>query len=309
MTPATAPLFRLGARGSPLSRAQAERVQARLAAAMEIAAERIEFVPIVTSGDRNQGLLPTEGAKGLFTKEIDEALLGGRLDLAVHSMKDLPTLLPDGVAVAAVPEREDPRDAFVSLRARTLGDLPPGARFGTSSPRRAAQALHARPDLRVVPLRGNVATRLDKLKNGEADAALLALAGLKRLGLEGHAASLVDPRAMPPAACQGALAVTARAEDAARYFVLNDARASTETAAERAFLAAFEGSCRTPIAAWARLAGARLDMLCEALSLDGVERVRREEALALGADPGAEAEALGRRLGEAVRAAAAAFIA
>ena len=236
------PLFRIGARGSKLSLAQTEQTRARLAAQLGAAVEMLEIVPIVTSGDRIQDRKLIEaGGKGLFTKELDEALLDGRIDLAVHSLKDLPTHLPDAIALACVPEREDPRDAFVSLKAKTLAELPAGANIGTSSLRRQAQALFARPDLRPVTLRGNVDTRLKKLEAGEADATFLALAGLKRLRIEARASSLVDPHATPPAACQGAIAITARADDARVRDALaacEDAAARVEIEAERAFLAA-----------------------------------------------------------------------
>ncbi len=190
----TSPLFRIGARGSKLSLAQTAQTRARLAATLGVDESAFEIVPIVTSGDRIQDRRLIEaGGKGLFTKELDDALLDGRIDFAVHSLKDLPTRLPDGIVLACVPEREDPRDAFVSLKAKTLADLPAGANVGTASLRRQAQVLFARHDLHVSTLRGNVDTRLAKLEAGEFDATFLALAGLKRLGLEDRAASLVDP--------------------------------------------------------------------------------------------------------------------
>jgi len=245
------------------------------------------------------------GGKGLFTKELDEALLAGRIDAAVHSLKDLPTQLPAGVTLACVPEREDPRDAFICRGVRTLDELPAGATIGTASLRRQAQVLFARPDLRVVTLRGNVDTRLRKLDSGEADATFLALAGLKRLGLQHEAASLIDPEAMPPAACQGALAITTRADDTRTLEALapmEDARARIEIEAERAFLEALDGSCRTPIAALARAQAGALSFTGEALTPDGSKRWRRVDAIALGIDGGAAARTLGHRLGGEIRA-------
>lgn len=299
------PLFRIGARGSKLSLAQTGQTRARLAATLGVAESAFEITPIVTSGDRIQDRKLIEaGGKGLFTKELDEALLAGRIDLAVHSLKDLPTHLPDGIVLACVPEREDPRDAFVSLKARTLDELPAGAVVGTASLRRQAQVLFARRDLRVSTLRGNVDTRLKKLEAGEADATFLALAGLKRLGLEGRAASLVDPQDTPPAACQGAIAITARRDDARVREALakcENVDARTEIEAERAFLEALDGSCRTPIAALARVVGASLSFIGETLTPDGTQRWRRSEVIVLTTDPIAQARALGARLGREIR--------
>ena len=187
MAQSTASL-RIGTRGSPLALVQARTVRARLAGAMGIEEERIELVVIRTTGDIIQDrTLAEEGGKGLFTKEIEEALLAGRVDLAVHSAKDMPTVLPGGLILAACLEREDPRDVFISRKARSLAELPKGASLGTASLRRQAIAMRARPDLRVMPLRGNVETRLRKLDAGDVDATLLALAGLRRLGLTEHA--------------------------------------------------------------------------------------------------------------------------
>jgi hydroxymethylbilane synthase len=300
-----APLLRIGARGSRLSLAQTRLTRAGLAARLGAAEEEIEIVAIATSGDAIQDRRLIEaGGKGLFTKELDEALLNRRIDLAVHSLKDLPTRLPDGVALACVPAREDPRDAFVSASARTLAELEPGANVGTASLRRQAQTLFARPDVGVVTLRGNVDTRLKKLDAGEVAATFLAISGLKRLGLESRAASLVDPHDMPPAACQGALAITAREDDARvrdalAGFEAADARLEIE--AERAFLSALDGSCRTPIAALARVSGGNLSFIGEALTPDGTARWRRVESTTLGAAPEIAARALGDRLGRDIR--------
>ncbi|GAM97106.1 porphobilinogen deaminase [alpha proteobacterium U9-1i] len=301
----SSPFLRIGARGSQLSLTQTEWVRARLAEANGVSLEAIAITPITTSGDRQQeGRLIEAGGKGLFTKELDEALLDGRIEAAVHSLKDLPTRLTAAIALACVPAREDPRDAFVSLKARTLSDLPAGSVIGTASLRRQAQVLFLRPDVRVVTLRGNVDTRLTKLERGDADATFLALAGLKRLGLEARASSLTDPQDTPPAACQGALAITARAGDArvlAALAKVEDAGARIEIEAERAFLEALDGSCRTPIAALARLSGARLSFIGETLTPDGQRRWRREEAITLNGDPIPQVRELGQRLGRSIR--------
>lgn len=301
----TSPLFRIGARGSKLSLTQTGQTRARLAAKLGLSEDAFEIVPIVTSGDRIQDrALIDAGGKGLFTKELDEALFDGRIDLAVHSLKDLPTRLPDGIVLACVPERQDPRDAFVSLKAKTLADLPAGAVVGTASLRRQAQVLFARRDLKVSVLRGNVDTRLTKLEAGDADATFLALAGLKRMGLEGRATSLCDPHESPPAACQGAIAITARSDDTRVLEALaqcEDKAARIEIEAERAFLDSLDGSCRTPIGALARVVGAQMTFVGETLTPDGTRRWRREKTIELGGDAIAAAQALGRQLGHEIR--------
>jgi hydroxymethylbilane synthase len=270
--------FRIGARGSPLSLAQAYRVRARLAASLFVDPNSIEFTPFTTTGDRirDRPLLEA-GGKGLFTKELDEALADRRIDLAVHSAKDLPTRLPDGLALICVPEREDPRDAFIGRGARTIAELPAGATIGSASLRRQAQVLFQRPDLKVTLLRGNVETRLRKIEAGAVDATFLALAGLKRLGLEQHASSIVPLEYMPPAPGQGALAITARADDAETYDALgalNERPAEFALAAERGFLAALDGSCRSAIGAHAVYAGGTVTMFGEVLAPDGGVRFR-----------------------------------
>ncbi|ANP46151.1 hydroxymethylbilane synthase [Candidatus Viadribacter manganicus] len=301
----SAPLFRIGARGSKLSLAQTGQTRARLATTLGLAEDVFEIVPIVTSGDRIQDRRLIEaGGKGLFTKELDHALLERRIDFAVHSLKDLPTRLPDGIVLACVPEREDPRDAFVSLKAKSLADLPAGARVGTASLRRQAQVLFARRDLIVSTLRGNVDTRLAKLEAGEADATYLAFAGLKRMGLADRVASLVDPEEAPPAACQGAIAITGRTDDARVRDALarcENTNARIEIEAERAFLDALDGSCRTPIAALARVDGAKMSLIGETLRPDGALRWRRVETIAIGADAIGAAQALGAKLGLEIR--------
>src|SRR3954467_12365351 len=207
--------MKLGSRGSPLALAQSHQVAALLAESSGTDPKAFPIETFMTSGDRLAGRLQDQGGKGLFTKELDEALLDGRIDCAIHSMKDLPTRMPAGIVLAAVPAREDPRDAFIATRANGLMELPAGATVGTASLRRQAQTLHLRPDLRVELLRGRVETRLAKIESGTFDATYLALAGLRRLGLEQHATAIVDPTAMPPAPGQGALAITCRSDDAA----------------------------------------------------------------------------------------------
>jgi hydroxymethylbilane synthase len=295
-----APL-RIGSRGSPLALTQSHLVAGMLAARHGGAPEDFPIQAFMTSGDKIQGRLQEAGGKGLFTKELDEALLDGRIDCAVHSMKDLPTKLPDGLVLAAVPAREDPRDGFIATRARTLAALPPGATVGTASLRRQAQTLHARPDLKVELLRGRVETRLAKIESGAFDATYLALAGLTRLKLEHHIASIVDVLTMPPAPAQGALAITARAGDEKTLALLRPldiAVYNIATAAERAFLAALDGSCRTPIAALARIENDRLHFIGEVLTPDGKHRWRREGACPATAEDGM---ALGRKLGGEIR--------
>jgi hydroxymethylbilane synthase len=303
------PQVRIGTRASLLALTQAGHMQARIAAALGFGPEDAEkvapLVHISTTGDRVQDRRLLEiGGKSLFTKEIEEALLEGRVDCAVHSMKDAPAERQPGLVLAAIPEREDPRDAFMSPAHATLDDLPHGARLGTASLRRQAQALHRRPDLRIVMVRGNVDTRLAKLARGEADAMILALSGLKRLGLDGAVRSLFDPVEAPPAPGQGALAIETREADAGAAWVvaLNHEPTAVAVAAERGALEALEGSCRTAIGAHARLEGDRLSLVVEALTPDGRERFRREGAIVLGADREGQARNLGRTLGAEVGA-------
>lgn len=282
-------------------------MQRRIAAALGAPDRPDEVCPLVvitTTGDRIQDRRLLEiGGKALFTKEIEEALLDGRIDAAIHSMKDVPAEMPPGLAIAAIPEREDPRDAFVSKSYGSLLELPKGARLGTASLRRQAQALHIRPDLEIFMLRGNVDTRLAKLEAGEADAILLAASGLNRLGLGHLPKGFLDPMEAPPAPGQGALAIQTRAEDAnAAWALAMRCEATTlAVAAERGALTALEGSCRTAVGAHARLDGQRLSLIVEALSPDGAHRFRRDGATDLGADAEADARDLGLRLGEALR--------
>ena len=294
-------VLRLGTRGSPLALAQAAEVRARLAAAHPTLAapDAIVIVPIRTTGDRvTQGSLAEIGGKGLFTKEIEEALRAGTIDLAVHSLKDMETALPPGLVIAAVLPREDPRDALIAARGCTgIVALRQGAVIGTASIRRKAQLLHARPDLRIVPLRGNIGTRLQKLAAGEVEATVLAVAGLKRIGRIDCIACNLAPEEMLPAVGQGVIAVEARADDARTRALLTEigdpATAACATA-ERAMLAALDGSCRTPIAGFARFEGGTLVLDAMVIRPDGgaLHRARREgtagDANALGADAGAE---------------------
>ena len=299
-----APL-RIGTRGSPLALAQAAMVRRLLAAAHATLAapNAAEIVVIKTSGDMMlDRALAEAGGKGLFTKEIDEAQLEGRIDIAVHSMKDVPTWLPDGISLGAVLEREDPRDAFISLKAKTLAGLPQGASVGTASLRRQAQILARRPDLKTVLLRGNVETRLRKLQEGVVDATLLALAGLKRLGRADAATAILETDEMLPAVAQGAVGVTCRTDDARAkdlLAALDHGATRAEIAAERALLAALDGSCRTPIAALARVADGTLTIRGLVAKPDGSRVVE-------GAQDGAvaDAEAIGRALGQRLRAGA-----
>jgi len=258
-----------------------------------------EIVVVSTVADRILDRPLSEiGGKGLFTKELEQALFADEVDVAVHSMKDVETWLPDGLVIACILERDDPRDAFLSASAATrLSELPEGARVGTSSLRRGAQVLMARPDLRIVPLRGNANTRMRKLEAGECDATLLALAGLQRLGLESVAKSVLEVDEMLPAVAQGALGIECReGDDAVRALLAPIACTTTTTAldAERGLLAELDGSCRTPIAALARIDGERLTLDGLLFLPDGSRHwgTRREgsvsDAAAIGRDAGAE---------------------
>lgn len=266
--------IRIGTRGSPLALAQAHEVARKLGVAHGLTPEQCEIVIIKTTGDRvTDRPLIEVGGKGLFTKELEEALFAREIDLAVHSMKDVPAELPPGLVISTILEREDPRDAFVSLKYRSLDDMPAGAVIGTSSPRRAAQALRARPDLQVVDFRGNVQTRLRKLEEGAADATFLACAGLNRLGLSQHITDAMNANVMLPAVAQGAIGIEIRADDEATRQLLaplNHAPTATCVAAERAYLIQLEGSCRTPIAGHADLiADGMIRLRAEILSTDG----------------------------------------
>jgi hydroxymethylbilane synthase len=292
---------RIGTRGSPLALAQARMVQAQLAAAHGMDAEHFPLTIIRTSGDVIQDrTLAEAGGKGLFTKEIEEALLKGTIDLAVHSAKDVPTVLPEGLVLSAVLPREDPRDVFIGRSARLLRELAPGAVVGTASLRRQALVKIARRDLEVVPIRGNVETRLRKLKEGAVDATLLALAGLKRLGLAEAASSIFPVEEFLPAVGQGIVTIETRADDhAARALLaaINHADTFTALVAERAFLAVLDGSCRTPIAGHASIADGRISFRGLIARPDGSESFACaragavSDAAVLGHDAGAELKA------------------
>ncbi len=301
--PASSRPLRIGTRGSPMALRQTGLVRERLAAAHPelAAADAVAIVTIRTTGDRVQDRRLAEiGGKGLFAKEIDAALIGGHIDLAVHSLKDLETWLPDGVEIACVLPRDDPRDAFLSPHAASLDQLPTGAVVGTASLRRQAQLLRRRPDFRIVPLRGNANTRIAKLEAGEVDATLLALCGLERIGLAHLATEILPPEIMLPAVGQGALAVECRVCDAVMRQLLaplHDPRSAACAGAERAMLAVLDGSCHTPIAGFARLDREWLTIEGLLLTPDGSAEIRGRRS-----GPIAEAEAVGAALGEELRA-------
>ncbi len=268
--------LRLGTRGSRLALTQS----AAIAAALERAGHEVETIVLKTLGDKIlDAPLANLGGKGLFTKEIDEALLDRRIDLAVHSLKDVPSIVPPGLAIVAYPPREDARDAFIGRTAARLEDLPNGARVGTASLRRSCQLGALRPDLRIELLRGNVDTRLGKLDRGEYDAILLAAAGLNRLGFAARATELLDPERFVPAAGQGILAIEARQADGPTVDalrVLSDPRTETAAACERAFLSRLEGGCQVPMGGWARidLEGGELRLTAFVGTSDGARLVR-----------------------------------
>ncbi len=293
--------LKIGTRGSPLALAQAEDVRSRLAAAHEdLSLNDIGITVIKTSGDRILDRhLMNAGGKGLFTKEIEEALLAGAIDCAVHSSKDMPTALPSGLELAIFLAREDPRDAFISPRFSHFMDLPTGAVIGTASLRRRAQALRLRPDLKIVTFRGNVQTRLRKLEDGEADATFLAVAGLNRLSKAATITEKLSLEDFLPAPAQGAVTVEARIGDEAmlsRLRPLHDDDTALAVAAERALLAALDGSCRTPIAANATRQGNLVIMQAMLLSIDGQTvfeaggstAASHNDAMALGTELGAK---------------------
>ena len=300
-----APVLRIGTRGSPLALAQAEIVRTALIATHPALAEAgaVEIVPIRTTGDQVQDRTLAEiGGKGLFTKEIEEALIDGRIDLAVHSMKDMPTFLPDGLAIGAVLAREDPRDVLIAPAAKSIATLPHRAVVGTASLRRQAQLLARRPDLQVKPLRGNVGTRLEKIARGEAAATLLALAGLKRLGRTDAATAILSIDEMLPAVAQGAIGIEIRAEDSrVRGFVapLDHRPTAIAVTAERAMLAELDGSCRTPIAGHATIDGTTLVLRGLIALPDGTESHHGHERGDVTRDG---AESLGRALGRRLKA-------
>jgi hydroxymethylbilane synthase len=301
-------ILRLGTRSSPLALIQAEDVRQKLFQANPelVANHEVEIIPIRTTGDwkpenKERSFIELGGNKGLFTKEIEDGLLTGHIDLAVHSMKDVATWLPDGLEIAALLERIDPRDAFISNIAHTMDELKPGAIIGTCSLRRQAQILARRPDLRIVSLRGNVDTRLKKLAQGVADATLLAVAGMVRLGVSDRISSIMEPAVMLPAAAQGALGIEIRkGDDFMRRLLapLNHHATSVCVIAERALLKALDGSCYTPIGALGRLTdGNRLILEGMVAKPDGTSIVRMDNR-----GPLDQGEAIGSELGNRMKA-------
>lgn len=300
----TRPL-KIGTRGSKLALAQAHETRDRLAAAHGLPPEAFQIVVIKTTGDRILDRpLKEIGGKGLFTKEIEDALIAGEIDIAVHSMKDMPTLQPDGLVIDCLLPREDVRDAFVSPQVQSIGDLPAGSVVGTSSLRRRAQLAHRRPDLQLVEFRGNVQTRLKKLDEGVAVATFLAMAGLSRLGMLHVARDPIDPAEMLPAVAQGAIGVERRAGDslsAELLAAIHHVETGHRINAERAFLARLDGSCQTPIAGLAELREDSLLLRGEIMRPDGSAAIsgHREGSVSEGPAMGADlAEELLARAGE-----------
>ena len=293
--------FRIGTRGSPLALAQAYETRTRLMAAHGLPEEMFEIVVLSTKGDRiTDRSLALIGGKGLFTEEIEAQLSSGELDLAVHSSKDMPTKLPEGLHLSAFLPREDVRDAFVSPLFGSISELPQGAVVGSSSLRRRAQLALRRPDLHLVEFRGNVQTRLKKLEDGVAVATFLAMAGLSRLGMLDVARGAVDPDEMLPAVAQGCIGVERRADDArssAMLAAIADHDSALRMAAERAFLARLDGSCQTPIAGLAVLRGDRLHLRGEILRPDGSEVIAGERE-----GPARDGAAMGTDLANELRA-------
>lgn len=303
MSGGNSPILRIGTRGSPLALWQAHAVQAALAAALKVEPAQVAIEVIRTTGDQIQDRALSEaGGKGLFTKELEEALLDGRVDLAVHSAKDVATYLPEGLHLAGYLPRADVRDALILKSGAGLADLPAGARVGTASLRREAQLRRLRPDLKVELLRGNVHTRLARVKDGDFDGTLLALAGLTRLGLADVASAVLATSDFLPAVGQGAVAIECRVNDPATNAAIA-AIACRDTgialAAERAFLTALDGSCRTPIAGLAKVDGDQVRLSGLVMTPDGADA-----AEASGAAPIADAAALGTALGTELRASA-----
>ena len=300
------PQIRIGSRGSRLAIIQAQEVKKRLIERVGIDAARVEILTIVTTGDRIKDRNLTEiGGKGLFTKEIEDALLSGNIDLAVHSMKDLPAVIPNGLAIGAVLAREDPRDALVSSKARSIKSLPQEALIGSSSVRRTAQLKRRRSDLRFTSFRGNVDTRLKKLREGQVDATLLACAGLIRLGLKHEITAAIEVDDMLPALGQGAIGVEIRSANgvlAEMIKAVDDEQTAVAIVCERAFLKELDGSCKTPIAGFARIENGRLLFRGETLTPDGsqVFTAEREglpqDAEVMGRDAGVEVKRKGRHI-------------
>jgi hydroxymethylbilane synthase len=299
--------LRIGTRGSTLALWQANHIADRLA---KLQGVETEIIRIRTSGDRmhstpvaqiNEQIGAESGGKGIFIKELEDALLEDKIDLAVHSMKDVPTEIPPGLAFIAITRREDPRDCLISRSGRSLKGLPPGARIGTSSLRRQAQLRHNRRDLEAVDLRGNVDTRLKKLDAGEFDAIVLAVAGVNRLGATSRVTQIMNADVMLPAVGQGALGIETRAADPstqALVATLDDTESRACVTAERALLHELQGGCQVPLGAWARLVEGELHLEAGVFSADGTESVRREHQ-GPASDPGGAGKHLGQILLEA----------
>jgi len=298
-------ILRIGTRGSKLAMTQTGMVRDLLR--RHHPGLETEIVEILTSGDWHPShgetrLSEAEGGKGLFAKEIETALLDRRIDCGVHSMKDMPSFLPPGLILEHVLPREDARDAFLSNKYKSLSALPKGATVGTASTRRAAVILAARPDLKIVPLRGNVPTRIEKLRAGKADAIILALAGLKRLGLEHEIAAIIETEEMLPAACQGIVGIELRGDDAdcrRAFDALHCRETGLRAAAERAALQVLNGSCKTPIGAYSTIEGGRMTLRVSVLSLDGREKYEETKTAAVATD--AQASALGAETGNILK--------
>ena len=291
----TQPIIKIGTRGSPLALAQAYETRGRLMAAHNLPKDGFEVVVIKTTGDRIQDRpLGEIGGKGLFTKEIEDALLDGSIDIAVHSMKDMPVEQPAGLVLDCYLPREDVRDAFVSLKYASIADLPKGAKLGSSSLRRRAQIMNMRPDIEVVEFRGNVQTRLRKLEEGVADATFLAMAGLNRLGNADVAQTAIEVDEILPAIAQGAIGIEWRVDNSKMQMMLSviaDKDTALRLAAERALLKALDGSCQTPIGGLATLDGDVLTLRGQILRPDGSDHVMDE---IIG--PATDGPALGRKL-------------
>jgi hydroxymethylbilane synthase len=287
--PTPARPFRIGTRGSPLALAQANETRHRLANAFDLPEEAFDIVIIKTTGDKVLDRpLKEIGGKGLFTREIEDDMLAGKIDIAVHSMKDMPVLQPEGLVLDCYLPREDVRDAFVSPAAPSLASLEPGTKVGTSSLRRKAQLLNRRPDLEIVEFRGNVQTRLRKLEDGVAACTFLAMAGLNRLGMTHVATSTIDTAEMLPAVAQGAIGIERRADDtraAEMLAAIHHGPTGHRLAAERAFLAALDGSCETPIAGLAELDGGSLRLRGEILKTDGSQALDDDQRGAMEDGP------------------------
>ncbi|MEM9988345.1 MAG: hydroxymethylbilane synthase [Pseudomonadota bacterium] len=298
----------IASRRSPLAMAQSRYVQNLLATVAGISQnEKDEAFPIkayVTSGDKNMApSLSEEGGKGLFTKEVEEAVLNEQADIAVHSMKDMPAQMPEGLVIAAIPVREDPRDAFVTVEGISLQEMPEGSRIGTSAVRRAAQLKRLRPDLEIVPMRGNVGTRLDKLAKNQADGTFLAEAGLRRLGHDTIQREVLETSLFLPALGQGTLCIQARQQDEETLELCSKINCNVNpfvSASERAFLSQLDGSCRTPIAGFAHMAAGSLTLTAEILDPEGQETVRGVEVAAITTLE--EASQLGVQLAEQLKA-------